>query len=100
MNQVTHQPAGKLEKEMEGSTFKVLKVAIPSGAEMPTHHATSEAIIFVRSGIAELTIDGKIHRLQQGDSFLLPSKKPHSLKIIETFEAQVVMEEAAEIEFH
>lgn len=84
----------------KGDSYKTLRVNAKSGMEMPAHHATSEAIIVVEKGKAILTMNGESHTLQVGSSIILPAKVDHSLKIEKDFQAVVVLDAQAEIEFN
>lgn len=82
-----------------GEQFKVLEVTGNSQAYMPLHYCTSEAAVTIQQGRAELSIDGETKELGPGMSVLLPAKKKHSLRVIDTLKAQVVMAREASIEF-
>lgn len=82
-----------------GKQFKVLEVTGNAGIDMPLHYCTSEAVVAIQQGRATLYIDGEIKELTSGMSVLLPANKKHSLKVVDTLRAQVVMTKEASIEF-
>lgn len=82
-----------------GEQFKVLEVTGNAGADMPLHYCTSEAVVTIQQGRAVLSIDGEAKELTPGMSVLLPAQKKHSLKVVDTLKAQVVMAKEASIEF-
>lgn len=99
MTQQENMSRPKMEPAASGEDFKVLNVSAPAGAEMPEHHATTEAVICVQSGKAILSMGGKTHELTVGKSIILPANEDHSLKIEEEFKAHVVMKKEGEIKF-
>lgn len=97
METATARPT--LKPLSKGQTFQTLQVTAGAGAVMPTHHATSEAIVAVKKGQAEITFaDGK-HVLNPGDFFIIPGNKEHTLQIKQDFEAVVVLTADGKIEF-
>lgn len=50
-----------------------------------THAAGGDAMAFILEGEAEITIDGKPHRVSGGQAIILPVGIPHSLKAITRF---------------
>src|SRR5699024_9227276 len=82
-----------------GKLFKTLKVTAKAGMKMPSHHATSEAVIVVHKGEALLKISNETHRLTAGSSFTIPKKKEHSLEVLKDFEAFAIMTNDTDIQF-
>jgi len=83
----------------KGEAFKLLEVNAKSGMSMPEHHATSEAVIVVKTGEAVLKMDKKEQILKSGDTIILPARKNHSLHINKDFNAIVTLAANGEIEF-
>jgi len=71
--------------------YQVLKVELPAGTNMPCHFATSEAFVIVESGNALLIYKNEMSELVKGSTLLIPSHEPHILKVIQDFEALVVI---------
>ena len=82
-----------------GEQFKVLEVTGNAEVNMPLQYCTSETVVTIQKGRAILIIDEAEKELATGMSVLLPARKEHSLKIIESLKAQVVMAKDATIEF-
>lgn len=93
------QDLPKLITLKTGDSFKIHEVTGRAGLEMPLHYATSEAIVIVQEGSALLTIDGKENLLEKGSSFIIPTRKEHSLLLKAEFKALVVMGLDSDIEF-
>lgn len=82
-----------------GNTFKVLHVKGVKGAEMPSHFSTKEAVIIVLQGEAILSLTEKKIHLKAHDSAIIPANEIHTLQIIETLQADVIMEIDSDIKF-
>jgi quercetin dioxygenase-like cupin family protein len=79
--------------------YKIVKVDIPAGNNMPRHFATSDAYVIVESGKALLICKHETAELTMGSHILIPAYEPHMLKIIENFSASIVLASTAAIEF-
>ncbi|MGB6094656.1 MAG: cupin domain-containing protein [Moheibacter sp.] len=55
------------------------------------HKTPFDAIVQILDGEAEITIDGKPHRLKKGDCIIMPANIPHALKAIEPFKMLLTM---------
>jgi quercetin dioxygenase-like cupin family protein len=85
-------------KQIESNDhYKILKVEILAGGNMPRHFATSDAFIMVESGNALLVCKGETCELKRGSTVSIPSHEPHLLKVIEDFRAFVVLASNATI---
>lgn len=82
-----------------GNEYKILKVTGIKGSQMPCHICTKEAIIFVLEGEAILTTNKKQIHLKPHDSIIINAAESHTLSIIESFKANVVMAIDSEIKF-
>lgn len=82
-----------------GISTKVLQIKGSAGMHMPPHHSTEEAVIIVTKGQALLTMPSINQLLCKGDTFIIPAKKEHTLKIQKDFKALVIMAVKSEINF-
>ncbi|MBR9915573.1 MAG: cupin [Algicola sp.] len=82
-----------------GEQFKVLEVIGVPNSDMPLHYCTSEAVLIIHVGRAILTMDNFEKEMKLGMSVIIPAKKEHSLKIIDSVKAYVVIARDATIEF-
>jgi quercetin dioxygenase-like cupin family protein len=71
--------------------FKVVKVEMPAGTNMPRHYATSDAFVIVEAGDALLIFKGETCELKPGCNLLIPAFEPHLLRIIADFRAFIVL---------
>lgn len=82
-----------------GRALKVFEVSGKIGMVMPQHHSTMEAVVTIKSGKANLIFEDSEFVLVTGTTFLIPAGKTHVLKILEDFQAVVVMLVDSEIKF-
>jgi quercetin dioxygenase-like cupin family protein len=87
-------------KEIETNDhYKILKVELPAGTNMPRHFATSDAFVIVESGNALFICKGETCELKKGSNFSIPARELHILKVIEDFKAYIVLANDALITF-
>ncbi|APQ17776.1 cupin domain-containing protein [Maribacter hydrothermalis] len=82
-----------------GDSMKILQVAGSAGMRIPHHYCSHEAVIVVNEGLAVLTMPDSEQLLGAGDSFVIPAKKEHTLKIKKDFKALAIMAVDSEINF-
>jgi len=59
--------------------------AFSKGEEIGTHDSTGDALVTVIDGVGRFVVDGKSYTLKQGQSLVMPAKKPHSVHAEEDF---------------
>lgn len=65
--------------------------AFDQGQRLSTHTAPFDATIFVPEGEAEVTIDGKLHKVGVGEMIIMPAGKPHSVEAKKRFKMLLIM---------
>ena len=65
--------------------------AFDQAQSLSEHSAPFDALVFGLDGQADITIDGRPHRVQAGDMIILPADRPHSLKAVTPFKMALVM---------
>lgn len=65
--------------------------AFDKGESLSEHTAPFDALVLVLDGAAEVSIDGKPHRVPAGQLIIMPAGKPHSLRAVERFKMMLVM---------
>lgn len=83
----------------KGVVFKILQVTGEKDMLMPKHISTKEAVIVIEEGNAIIEIASKERLLKKGDSMIIPATVPHSLLVMTSFKAIVMMPVESEIEF-
>lgn len=90
-------PQVKISKS--GKEFKILNVTGTNGSTMASHFSTGEAILSVMRGEALLKLGEKEIHLLPGELVIIPAEEPHTLAILNEFEANVIMAIDSEIKF-
>ena len=62
-----------------------------AGQGLSEHTVPFDAFVQIVDGAAEVTIDGKAHRVSAGEFIIMPANIPHSLKAVEKFKMMLVM---------
>lgn len=88
-----------MEELQANDHYKVLKVELSAGTNMPRHFATSDAYVIVESGNALFICKSETCELKKGSNLSIPANEPHILKIIEDFKAYIVLANDALITF-
>ena len=70
---------------------KVTVFAIDAGEGMSTHAASGDAMVTVLEGVGQITLEGTPHRLEAGQSIVMPAGAPHSVLGIEPFKMLLVV---------
>jgi quercetin dioxygenase-like cupin family protein len=65
--------------------------AFDEGQGLSEHIAPFDALVHVLEGEVEITIAGKLHRLQSGEMTLMPAQQPHALKAMHRFKMILTM---------
>lgn len=95
VNLVNYQDGSIVSKEIiRNDKGTVSFFAFDKGQGLSEHTAPFDAMVYVFDGKAEITIEGKPHRLKSGEMIIMPANKPHALKAIEQFKIMLVMVKA------
>ncbi|MCX8181821.1 MAG: cupin domain-containing protein [Candidatus Methanomethyliaceae archaeon] len=65
--------------------------AFDVGQGLSEHTAPYDALVYVLEGEAEVNINGKGHKLSEGEYIIMPANKPHSLRALSRFKMLLVM---------
>jgi quercetin dioxygenase-like cupin family protein len=72
-------------------TATVTLFAFDAGQQLSEHTAPFDALVYVIDGEADVSIEGKMHQLKQGEMVIMPANKPHFLKAEKKFKMVLVM---------
>ena len=59
--------------------------AFDRGEEIGTHDSQGDAMVTVLEGTGRFTVDGRAHIVKEGESLVMPAKKPHAVYAQEAF---------------
>jgi len=73
------------------STGTVTLFAFDKEEGLSEHTAPYDAMVYLLDGRAEITIAGKAHDVNAGETIIMPANKPHALKAITKFKMLLIM---------
>ncbi|MFO7874593.1 MAG: cupin domain-containing protein [Bacteroidales bacterium] len=76
---------------LEKPTGNISLFAFDKGQQLSEHPAPFEAMIQILEGTAEITIDKKPYRLQEGETIIMPPDIPHAVYAEEKFKMLLTM---------
>ena len=89
---VAIQPGAVVSRTVISKTAGTVTLfAFDQGQGLSTHSAPYDAMVWILDGEAEITVDGKILRVQTGDMVIMPANLPHALNAIRPFKMALVM---------
>lgn len=81
-NKFHYQSLTGLYKKPKGSPFYVTAEPKNEGAAFRLNTHSSEELDFVIEGTIDICIDGRVERLEAGDSIYFDARRPHGLKAV------------------
>lgn len=89
---VAYQPGAIVSREiLRKKTGTVSVFAFDAGEELSEHTAPFDALVFGLDGQGDITIAGRVHRLEAGEMIIMPADKPHALKAVGQFKMALIM---------
>jgi quercetin dioxygenase-like cupin family protein len=76
---------------LKKSTGNISLFAFDKGEGLSEHTAPFDAVVQIVDGTAEITVGGKNHLLEKGDSIIMPANIPHALKAVEKYKMVLIM---------
>lgn len=78
--EVNVQPGQIVSKTLaQNKAVSLTLFAFAKGEEISTHDSTGDAMVTVLEGIGRFTVDGKDYLVSQGQTLVMPAKKPHAV---------------------
>lgn len=89
---VSYQPGSVVSRTIiSDRTGTVTLFAFDEGEGLSEHTAPYDALLHLLEGEAEVTISGKMSRLEQGQAIILPAGKPHAVRASKRFKMLLTM---------
>ena len=76
---------------IDKSVGTVTVFAFDHGQGLSEHTAPFDALVQVVDGTADITIDGSVHTVREGEMIIMPANKPHALKANPQFKMLLTM---------
>lgn len=89
---VTYQTGSVVSRTLIGKSAGTVTVfAFDSGQGLSEHTAPFDAMVQIIDGAADITIDGSLLKVKEGEMIIMPANKPHALKANEKFKMILIM---------
>jgi quercetin dioxygenase-like cupin family protein len=75
----------------QNEAVSITLFAFDKGEEISTHDSSGDAMVTVLEGTGQFTVDGKEYLLSQGQTLVMPAKKPHAVFAKEQFKMILVV---------
>lgn len=75
----------------QNSAVSLTIFAFDKNEEISTHDSSGDAMVTVLEGTGAFTVDGKEYILNQGETLVMPAKKPHSVFAKEAFKMLLIV---------
>ena len=79
-DQLTYQQGQVVSKTLvQNDAVSVTLFAFEKDEEISTHESGGDAMVTVLEGTGRFTIEGDVFILQEGETIIMPAKKPHAV---------------------
>ena len=79
-DQVAYQPGQVVSKTLaQNNALSVTLFAFDKGEEISTHESGGDAFVTCLDGVGKITIDGVEHIIKEGESIVMPARRPHAV---------------------
>ncbi len=91
-DQIAVQPGQVVSKTLtQNSAVGITLFAFDAGEAISAHDSNGDALVTVLEGVGQFTIEDQEYTLQEGDSLVMPAKKPHAVFAKEAFKMLLVV---------
>ena len=91
-DQLTYQQGQVVSKTLvQNDAVSVTLFAFEKDEEISTHESGGDAFVTCLDGVGEITIDGVKYELHEGESIVMPAKRPHAVMGKEKFKMLLVV---------
>ncbi len=89
---VTAQEGQIVSKTLaQNDAVSITLFAFDKGEEISTHESNGDAMVTVLEGTGKFTVDGKAYILTEGQTLIMPAKKPHAVYAEERFKMSLIV---------
>ncbi|WP_097006098.1 cupin domain-containing protein [Lacrimispora amygdalina] len=76
---------------VQNQSVSVTLFAFDQGEEISSHESNGDAMVTVLEGTGKFTVDGAEYILNEGETLVMPAKKPHAVYAQECFKMSLVV---------
>lgn len=89
---VRYQPGQVVSKTLaQNNNLSLTLFAFDKDEEISSHESGGDAMVVCLDGIGEVTIDGQKYRLTEGETIVMPAKRPHAVYASEQFKMFLIV---------
>jgi len=89
---VAYQPGQITSRTLvQNKALSITLFAFDKGEEISTHASHGDALVYVLDGEARITIGKNTHRVQAGQSIVMPANIPHAVAAATAFKMLLVV---------
>lgn len=70
---------------VQNQAVSITLFAFDTGEEISTHESKGDAMVYILDGSASITIGGKVHAVEAGQTIVMPAGVPHALEAATPF---------------
>ena len=90
--QIAYQPGQVVSRTLaQNGVLSVTLFSFDKGEEISTHESGGDAFVTCLDGVGRITIDGVNYELREGDSIVMPARRPHAVFGQEQFKMLLVV---------
>lgn len=76
---------------VQNSSVSITLFAFDKGEEISSHDSNGDAMVTVLEGTGRFTIDLQDYEVNQGETIIMPAKKPHAVYANECFKMMLIV---------
>jgi quercetin dioxygenase-like cupin family protein len=76
---------------IDRNTGSITLFAFDAKQGLSEHTSPYDAQLYLIEGEAQVVISGKVFRLKEGETIIMPANKPHALRAISKFKMMLIM---------
>lgn len=76
---------------VQRSNLAMTLLSLDKGSALGGHSSPGDAMVYILSGLAQITIADKPYSVQAGESIILPANIPHALYAAEAFQMLLIV---------
>lgn len=91
-DEVSYQKGQIVSKTLAQNDHHSLTLfAFDKGEEISTHESSGDAMVVALDGVGRITIEGTQYILNEGETIVMPAKKPHAVFAKEQFKMLLIV---------
>ncbi|MDP4118233.1 MAG: cupin domain-containing protein [Bacillota bacterium] len=75
----------------QNGAVSITLFAFAKGEEISAHDSNGDAMVSVLEGTGEFVVDGMAYEVNEGETLVMPAKKPHSVYAKENFKMMLTV---------